>query len=695
MFRKSNEFRRIINMVDEDGNCFRTKDRGRMNITSHKAVLQALSFRSRRFSKSTIGDEQDGNRQVWSLDETGTIDTLGLNLYSENDAEQQEIRETLNIPVPDDVLQVHGYAPPKKADGIVRLIYENVNGISNKICNNKKLDRLREMHDELEVDVAAYSEHQLNMKDKKNSNGFNQLFKGGEAAVQSVVAHNVYENFGKIQQGGTCLIMFGTLTDQLDFSESRKDDTGLGRWSVMTVQGDGAWTQIVCSYNPCGNSKLNSGTTYQQHRRYFITQQKDLSCPRIRFREDLVKKLKQWREQGDKLIVCLDANEDIYMKSIGKALTDTEGLNMAEAVGEFTGKKISPTFFRGSKPIDGIWTTPDIIVTHTCVMPAGYGVGDHRLFVIDMQASSLIGEKPMKVQRFTSRRLNNKVSSGATRKYVARLETSIARHRIIERMGELHENCHSKKKFRQRMNRLDQESMELMTNAEKKCQKIKSGRIPFSPEAALWIRRTQVFRWLLRYHEGKISNRGNLKRTARQCGIENCLAIPIGEIHLRLRVCTNKCDYFRKNGKQYCRKHLHKCLQDAREAEDDQREKEILSIIQRERDKGFWRRLNFIIGKPRGGSVRRVLVEDENQEGVLTESATQETVQAAIFDNIHRKRFFLAEDAPICSGNLRGQFGYNADTKTARAILSGNYEYPPEFDQATREYAKSAHKLGV
>jgi hypothetical protein len=69
--------------------------------------------------------------------------------------------------------------------------------------------------------------------------------------------------------------------------------------------------------------------------------------------------------------------------------------------------------------------------------------------------------------------------------------------------------------------------------------------------------------------------------------------------------------------------------------------------------------------------VRRVLVEDESQEGVLTENITQETVQAAIFENIHRKRFFLAEDAPICSGNLRGQFGYNAVTKTAKAILSG------------------------
>jgi hypothetical protein len=184
--------------------------------------------------------------------------------------------------------------------------------------------------------------------------------------------------------------MFRPLTDQLDFNENGKDDTGLGCWSVMTVQGDGAQTRIVCGYNPCSNSKLNSSTTYQQHRRYFVTQQKDLFCPRVRFSQDLVKVLKKWREEGDRLIVCIDTNEDVYKKSIGRTLTDREGLNMVEAVGEFTGKKIGPTFFWGSKPIDGIWTTTDIIVTHACLMPAGFGVGDHRLFVIDMQAASLL-----------------------------------------------------------------------------------------------------------------------------------------------------------------------------------------------------------------------------------------------------------------------------------------------------------------
>jgi hypothetical protein len=91
------------------------------------------------------------------------------------------------------------------------------------------------------------------------------------------------------------------------------------------------------------------------------------------------------------------------------------------------------------------------------------------------------------------------------------------------------------------------------------------------------------------------------------------------------------------------------------------------------------------MGKPRGGSVRRVLTKDGDEEGTLSEHLTKESVMEAIFMNIHRKRFFLAEAAPICSGALCGQFGYNATSRTAKAILDGTYDSPPDFDEATKE----------
>ena len=148
------------------------------------------------------------------------------------------------------------------------------------------------------------------------------------------------------------------------------------------------------------------------------------------------------------MIVCMDANKDIYRKSIGKSLTERDGLNMVEVVGEFTGKRLGPTFFRGPKLINGIWAMLDIAVTHACVMPAGFGVGDHRLFLINFQEASLVGEARQWIARFTSRRLNTKASNGATQKYLRRLEANLEHHKLIEWLGRLHTTCKSKRAFR-------------------------------------------------------------------------------------------------------------------------------------------------------------------------------------------------------------------------------------------------------
>jgi hypothetical protein len=45
------------------------------------------------------------------------------------------------------------------------------------------------------------------------------------------------------------------------------------------------------------------------------------------------------------MVVCLNANEDIYKKSLRQSLTNQDGLSMSEVVGDFTGMKIGPTYF--------------------------------------------------------------------------------------------------------------------------------------------------------------------------------------------------------------------------------------------------------------------------------------------------------------------------------------------------------------
>ncbi len=73
-------------------------------------------------------------------------------------------------------------------------------------------------------------------------------------------------------------------------------------------------------------------------------------------------------------------------------------------------------------------------------------------------------------------------------------------------------------------------------------------------------------------------------------------------------------------------------------------------------------------------------------DGTVEEFLGQDELQKAIRDNIHRKRFHLAELAPLCSDPiLRGTFGYNAVCQTSHEILEGTYAFPLNFDKTTRE----------
>ena len=79
------------------------------------------------------------------------------------------------------------------------------------------------------------------------------------------------------------------------------------------------------------------------------------------------------------------------------------------------------------------------------------------------------------------------------------------------------------------------------------------------------------------------------------------------------------------------------------------------------------------------------MVQAKGRNDKVIENITQEGVQTAIFENGHQKRFYLSEEAPICNGYLREEFGYNATSPTAQEVLNSTHIYPEDFDEATKE----------
>jgi hypothetical protein len=89
-------------------------------------------------------------------------------------------------------------------------------------------------------------------------------------------------------------------------------------------------------------------------------------------------------------------------------------------------------------------------------MPAGYGIGDHCLFVIDFVASLLIGTSPKRIVQPQARRLTCKIL-GAVEQYNKRLEEKILHHRLIKQLGQVHVSDIPQWEKKQQLDKIDAE----------------------------------------------------------------------------------------------------------------------------------------------------------------------------------------------------------------------------------------------
>lgn len=91
---------------------------------------------------------------------------------------------------------------------------------------------------------------------------------------------------------------------------SSADPTGLGRWISLAIKGASNHTfRMVSAYFPCDNA-TGETTVYAQHKEY-PRKVKRTTDPITAMMEDFGKTFLLWTEQGEKIIVFADSNDDI------------------------------------------------------------------------------------------------------------------------------------------------------------------------------------------------------------------------------------------------------------------------------------------------------------------------------------------------------------------------------------------------
>jgi len=232
-----------------------------------------------------------------------------------------------------------------------------------------------------------------------------------ENALRAVAGYNTHENFSRRQYGGTFQLTFGSLAARV--VDTGVDDRGLGRYAWTKFQGrNGHVARIVSIYVPCKASRSSGDlTVMNQHRRYFDAQ--DIpGCPRQLLMEDIRACLLLWRQAGERLVVFIDANENMTNGPFHHMFVHPE-LGMREAVVHRHPDPRWPntaTYHKGDAlgkcPIDGVYATPDLPFDAASWLQFMPHLGDHRFAVLDINSEALVGDSLLKIVRPAARRLS-------------------------------------------------------------------------------------------------------------------------------------------------------------------------------------------------------------------------------------------------------------------------------------------------
>lgn len=161
--------------------------------------------------------------------------------------------------------------------------------------------------------------------------------------------------------------------------------------------------------------------------------------------------------------------------------------------------------------------------------------------------SSMVGKAPTKIICPGARPLNTRIPNVAE-KYTASLERLIIKHRLINRMGKVHESDWGDVWRTRALNKINKEGANYMKAAENGCRKIRAGKIPLSPTAAKWLRKLQIYHSLLQHQAGQIKNWRNLAHSAHRAGIADPLSLSMDQLQAHMTVCLRKSEVLQKAG---------------------------------------------------------------------------------------------------------------------------------------------------
>jgi exonuclease III len=357
----------------------------------------------------------------------------------------------------------------KKEEGVVRIGFNNINGLSTSVTDNRNSEAYGFIK-EGDFDIFGMAETNIHWHNSKTQP--KDLMFGWFRRLH--ITYKYYKEYpcqSNYQVGGVLQLSMGDITCRI--KEHGGDNSGQGRWTWQKFIGKANRTvRIITAYRPVKNL-VNVGSVWNQQQ-YFADCNDLQSTPHDRWSQELQAEVTEWMAQGDSIILMADFNEDVRLGPTVQSLKQIGLVDQLVA----RNTTIVPTFARGSSTIDTILTSPEI-----SILQCGYtkSPSDHLCTWIDIRASQLFDQLQQGTPAITRR-----LQCGDPRtvnRYNQALWKSIREQNIHQQYEQLTEDSHLRPTQQQRLwEKLDNQLWKLRLQAEKKCRKLKMGRVQWSPE---------------------------------------------------------------------------------------------------------------------------------------------------------------------------------------------------------------------
>ena len=263
---------------------------------------------------------------------------------------------------------------------------------------------------------------------------------------------------------------------------------------------------MITAYRPCKPSGITSLTTTWDQQARYLRLNSYTTDPRTQFDKDLKALLISWHEINIRVILCIDANDDVE-KGKFKDMIDEIGLINAHT--NLYDEHLPPTHDRGSRPISGIFITRTLEPMRAGILRNGVGIlGDHRNMFVDFSEINFLGDELYTIQPPKMRRLQL-FDSRIINRFNKACENHLRHNNILQIASTLVTNATypPSDDYTSKMQKLDEQLGRAIACGDKHCRKLRTGTIPFSAEYEKVKNNVRFWILLLKRHYGhRISN---------------------------------------------------------------------------------------------------------------------------------------------------------------------------------------------